>query len=51
MLIFKCQRNNRRNQTALHPQRKCRFAVVADIVVVVAVVAARALTKQKIWPK
>ena len=41
MLISKCQRNNRRNQTVPHPP-KAWARVVADIAVAAAVVAARA---------
>jgi hypothetical protein len=51
MLISKCQRNNHRNQTVLRPQRKCRFAVVADIVAVEVGVAARARPEKMIPPK
>jgi hypothetical protein len=41
MLISKCQRNNRRNQTVLHPP-KVWGRVVADIVVAAVAVAALA---------
>ena len=43
MLLSECQRNNRRNQTAQHPQKAwSHVVVVADIAVVAAVAAARA---------
>jgi DNA-binding helix-hairpin-helix protein with protein kinase domain len=47
----KCQKNSNRNQTVLHPQKECRYAVVADIVAVAVVAAARARPEKMIPPK